>query len=145
MLSTLVAVLNWVLDKLIGVFLGAKSRKRRLQAHLRNIRAEIKESINCALDYEISPYKAPAYRCPTDVYDRTFTERLVEEFDGDQVAEVRAFYASVGEFNRCLQHVHDAVSSHDKRDQVNRALIKARHVMEKSHDALAIVESKLSS
>jgi len=122
-----------------------RRRRKRLTGHLRNLRAEINEAIEHARTYEISAYKVPAYRCPTTAYDGTFTELLVEELDENEVVAIRGFYNAISQFNRCLDQAHNAVGSRTKQSEVARARVKARHVMERSHDVLAVVDARLRS
>ena len=68
----------------------------------------------------------------------------------DQVTAIEEFYAEVGDFNRCLDYVHDARSLHlpgehttaenRLRDENSRAKKKAKNVLEKKAATLAAIE-----
>ena len=115
---------------------------------MRRLRLELNKGYDVARIYLDTTGRGaentPSYRCPTDAYDQG-ADLLVgyDVFDSEGLDKIIAAYTDIGDFNRCLQFVHEAVGTERFGDQVGRAIVKAENVKRSVPLALTVVGETL--
>lgn len=123
-------------------------RRFKIRGLLRRLRLELNKAFDFARTYlsttEEGKENAPSYRCSTDAYDKG-VDMLAGYgvFDSDGLDKVMSAYADIGDFNRCLQFVHEAVDTPIFSQQVGRARKKAENVKRSVPLALTVVGEAL--
>ena len=134
--------------KFLDWFLFWLFRRAKLRGLLRRLRLELNKGLDFARTYiattDAGAENTPSYRCPTDAYDKG-ADLLVgyDVFDSDGLDKVMSAYTDIGDFNRCLQFVHEAVDTPRFGQQVRRARVKAENVKRSALLALTVVGEEL--
>jgi len=127
------------------------SRKRRLAGQWDALKAELGVCADLAETYRSDPYKAPAYRLPTFVFDSAFPVLITESaMPGSDAGALLRFYGMVSNVNRGLDAAADAASPGDSQrldKERNRLLVKVGRLTVKDEtsadnlyrDAIAVV------
>ena len=137
------------LTKLLEWIGGWFSRRARIRGLLRRLRIELNKAFDFSRTYldttERGEENTPSYRCPADAYDKGI-DLLAGRgiFDSDGLDKIMSAYTDIGDFNRCLEFVHEAVDTPRFGDQVARARVKAGNVQMSVPLAVEVVGEALA-